>query len=65
MRGEEVIDELVDKGALSDDFIAISNFSEDVPLQYKAFRLLQDEKEIKSLSKNSAASYAKVEKLLK
>jgi polyhydroxyalkanoate synthesis regulator phasin len=65
MRGEEVIDELVDKGALSDDFIAISNFSEDVPLQYKAFRLLQDEKEIKSLSRNSDISYATVEEELK
>jgi hypothetical protein len=64
-RGEGVIDELVDRKALSEGFIGISNFSGNVSLQYKAFRLLKNEDEIKKMSRNADVSYTSVEKTLK
>ena len=64
-RGEGIIDELVDRKALSEGFIGISNFGGNVSLQYKAFRLLKNEDEIKKMSRNADISYTSVEKTLK
>jgi hypothetical protein len=63
-RGRDVVDELVDKGALSEDFISISNLDDEIT-QYRAFSLLKDQEAIIKINKGTPNSYNSIEKNIK
>jgi hypothetical protein len=55
-KGKTVVDELIERKAVTKDIKAIGNIS-DIPVQHRVMELIRDEKEIKQLYANTPNSF--------
>ena len=63
-RGNLVVDELIERNAISKDMKAIGNIS-DIPVQNRVMTLIRDEKELKQLYSNTSHSFDRTSGVLK
>jgi hypothetical protein len=63
-RGNPVVDELIERKAVTKDIKAIGNIS-DIPVQHRVMTLIRDEKELKQLYANTSNSFDRTASVLK
>jgi hypothetical protein len=63
-KGKTVVDELIERKAVTKDIKAIGNIS-DIPVQHRVMELIRDEKEIKQLYANTPNSFDRTASILK
>jgi hypothetical protein len=63
-RGNPVVDELIERKAVTKDIKAIGNIS-DIPVQHRVMTLIRDEKELKQLYANTPNSFDRTASTLK